>query len=193
MARHEAPGRKDISTLYVYQKHGIRCPAGCLCSVQVVMTLEEHLLNLLDGGHAYDTFDDIVGSFKESDRGLVPLPGVRSAWQILEHMRRSLRDILEFSLNFGGTYKAKRWPEDYWPENVAPKPGEWDAAAVAFLMDRETLKGLCRSDEIYDPLPWGDGKTLLREILLAADHQAYHLGQLVQIKEWITAGRNGNR
>ena len=148
-------------------------------------SLRDHVLALLRGGQAYETFEAIVGGFPPSLRGVVAPHAEHSAWQILEHMRIAQRDILDFSRNENGMYVELKWPEDYWPATAAPPADNgWDAAIEAFLADRAALEALVLDPrkDLFAPFPWGDGQTLLREALLAADHASYHLGQIVIVR-----------
>ena len=129
----------------------------------------------------------VLDEFEPKERALIPRGAEHSPWQILEHMRLSQRDILDFSQNEKGTYKEKAWPEEYWPHNAAPKAGEWDDAVKQFQAGIAEFEALISDSQrdLSAPFPWGSGQTLLREILLAADHAAYHCGQLVELKRWI--------
>lgn len=150
--------------------------------------LRSHLVTMLQGGHAFDTFDEIVGSFRPDKRGLAPAGAERSPWQILSHIVIAQRDILDFSRNQNGDYIEKRWPQDYWPASPEPPSNEaWDNAAAQFHADREAMEELIAADEsdLFGAFPWGDGQTLLREALLVAEHNAYHLGQLVTLRELV--------
>ena len=153
--------------------------------------VREHVLKLLSGGQAYETFDSIVGEFGPSERGIVPNGAEHSAWQIIEHMERALRDILDFTQNERGAYREKDWPADYWPESPLPDPDGWDRTLRSYRADLAEMEALVRNEslDLYKTFPWGNGQTLLREALLAADHAAYHLGQLVQLKRWIASAR----
>ena len=151
--------------------------------------LRTELSNLLRGGQAYDPFESVVAAFKPNERCEIPAGAEHSPWQILEHMRFSQRDILDFSQNKPGAYPEKVWPDDYWPKDAAPKPGEWDSAIKEFQAGIEEFERLMNDPtrDLNAKFPWGSGQTLLREILVAADHAAYHLGQLVELKRWIDA------
>lgn len=158
--------------------------------MDTMTSLRDHVVRLLRGGQAYDTFDAIVGEFSPDLRGVVPPGAERSAWEILEHLRLSLRDILDFSRNEDGSYVEQPWPEGYWPSTSAPPDaGAWDATVAAFLDDRAALEALVQdsAQDLFRPFPWGDGQTLLREALLAADHASYHLGQLVIVRRLLDA------
>ncbi|HLJ56746.1 MAG TPA: DinB family protein [Chthonomonadaceae bacterium] len=147
-------------------------------------SVSEHVARLLQGGQAFDTLEEIIASIPADRRGAVPAGVERSAWQTLEHIRIAQRDILDFSRNADGSYQEKRWPDDYWPTAPAPPDaGAWDRTAAAILADRAALEALVLDEraDLFAPFPWGDGQTLLREALLAAEHAAYHLGQLVML------------
>jgi hypothetical protein len=153
-------------------------------------SLRRHVLALLRGGQAYDPFEEIVASFGPDERGIVPPGADRSAWQILEHMRIALRDILDFSRARRGQYLEIRWPDDYWPREAAPPEADsWDHSVESYLVLRGELERLVSDPDrdLFEPVPAGDGQTLLREALLAADHASYHLGQLVALERWIRA------
>jgi hypothetical protein len=151
--------------------------------------LRTELVNLLSGGQAFEPFSTVVDSFKSEERGVVPNGAERSPWQIVEHMQFSLRDLLDFSKNENGGYKEKNWPEDYWPKHSEPKPGEWDHSVQAFQTGIAELKALlAESDrDLTEPFPWGSGQTLMHEVLLAAEHSAYHIGELIELQRWIRA------
>src|SRR5262249_1704771 len=106
-------------------------------NVEQLQSLRDHLVRLLNGGQAYETFELIVAEFPTELRSVVPPGAERSPWQTLEHLRIAQRDILDFIRNEDGTYVEKTWPDDYWPTNAAPpNVGAWDAAVAGFLADR---------------------------------------------------------
>ena len=144
--------------------------------------LREHVIALLKGGQAYEPFEQVVKEFKSRERGVIPEGAEHSAWQILEHMRFTLEDILEFSKS--ASYKEKNWPDDCWPSKTN---GDWDKTIDGFQKARNKLISLVKSEksDLFKPFPWGDGQTLLRESLLAADHQSYHIGELIMLKWWL--------
>ena len=150
--------------------------------------LRDHLIYLLKGGGAHAKFEDVVGDFPAKIRGK-RVPGLPySAWMLLEHMRIAQRDILEFSRN--AKYVASAWPDEYWPKQDAPpKPGAWTESLRAFQKDMRAMQALVKNPktDLYAPLPWGEGQTVLREALLVADHNAYHLGQLVTLRRLLGA------
>jgi hypothetical protein len=150
--------------------------------------LRDHLFEFLRGGSAHIDFKSAVKDFPPEFYGKVPDGAPYSGWQLLEHLRISLHDILDFCVN--PKYAAMDWPKDYWPETAAPPSAEaWRASVRAIqsdLAEFEKLTGDAHSN-LYAKIPWGDGQTLLREILLAGDHNSYHQGQLVLIKKQLMA------
>ncbi len=150
--------------------------------------LREHLLNLLRGGHAHADFDTAVANLAAAARGKRPQGAEHSPWEILEHLRIAQWDILEFSRN--PRHKSPEWPSGYWPRASAP-PDEkaWNKSVRAFRGDLKAMCGLVadKSTDLYARIPHGDGQTILREALLAADHNAYHLGELVLVRRLLGA------
>ena len=147
--------------------------------------LVSQLAALLKGGNAHVTLEAAVKDFPESERATVPQGLPYSAWQILEHLRITQRDILDFSAPGPEGYKPLAWPEAYWPKTAAPPDAQaWDATLTAISADREQFITLLREPEadLYTPLPWGEGQNLLREALLIADHNSYHLGEFVLLR-----------
>ena len=144
--------------------------------------LIKQLSALLRGGQAHAGFDKAVADFPAALRGVVPDKLPYSAWQILAHMRFTQRDILDFSAPPTGGYHAHQWPADYWLKDpVPPTSAAWDAAIAEILSDRAKFEALLGKPgaDLNRPFLWGEGQTLLREALLIADHNAYHLGELV--------------
>ncbi len=147
--------------------------------------LREHLVALLRGGQAHVTFDDAVGDFPTDLRGTVPEHLPYSAWQLLEHLRITQRDILNFSAPPTGGYHPIQWPDDYWPKSSQPPTSHsWDQSIAAIRTDLEHFESLIVKPDadLFKRFRWGDGQTLLREALLIADHTAYHLGELVVLR-----------
>src|SRR5208283_1600203 len=145
--------------------------------------LREHVIYLLNGGGAHARFDDIVKDMPEKLRGVIPSGLDHSAWMLLEHLRLAQWDILEFSHN--PKYKAPEWPKDYWPKTpVPPSAAAGNKSIQQFRKDLKTMQDLVGNlkTDLYARIPWGDGQTVLREALLLADHNAYHLGQLVDVR-----------
>ncbi len=147
--------------------------------------LRKQLVALLRGGQAHATFDEAIKSFPEKLRGEVPHDLPYSAWQLLEHLRITQRDILDFSAPPTGGYQPMQWPEDYWPKSkTPPSTHAWDASINAIRADLETFIKIIENpkSDLYKPFRWGDGQNLLREALLVADHTAYHLGEIVVLR-----------
>jgi hypothetical protein len=145
--------------------------------------LREHVVYLLDGGGAHARFDDVVKDMPETLRGVKPQGLPHTAWMMLEHLRMAQADILEFSTN--PKYKARNWPADYWPKTEAPPSvAAWDKSIEQFHKDLKKIQALVENSktDLFAQIPWGDGQTILREALLVADHNAYHLGQLVDVR-----------
>jgi len=150
--------------------------------------MREHLLNLLKGGGAHVNFDTAVKGLPVTLRGKRPRGAAHSPWEILEHMRIAQWDILEFSRD--PKHSSPKWPEGYWPKTAVPPNGKaWAASVRAFHKDLEAMRSLV-ADESVDLLariPHGEGQTVLREALLVADHNAYHLGELVTVRRLLGA------
>jgi len=141
--------------------------------------LREHLRYLLRGGGAHLSFDDFVDDFPADlcSRQIKELP--YTAWQVLEHMRLAQWDILEFSRD--ANHVSPEFPKGYWPEkNELGTPQRWQETIERFRQDLKEMEELVVNPDtnLYDKIPHGDGQTVLREALLVADHNAYHLGAL---------------
>jgi uncharacterized damage-inducible protein DinB len=145
--------------------------------------LRDHLVRLLDWHEAHVAFDEAIDGVGPAHRSVTP-PGLPySPWQLLEHLRITQHDILDFCVN--SRYKDKKWPDDYWPASTEP-PSEaaWDESVASYVRDREALKQLVRDPktDFYAKIAHGTGQTYLREFLLVADHNAYHVGQIVLVR-----------
>ena len=145
-------------------------------------SIREHLAKLLAWEDAHAGFDAAVADIPEAYRG--KRAGAHSPWELVEHIRLAQHDILDFSRNTD--YKEMEWPKDYWPSTAAPpSAAAWDESLEQFRRDREELKqmALDSSLDLTARIPHGDGQTYLRELLLVADHTAYHVGQLVLVRQ----------
>ena len=152
--------------------------------------LRKQILYLLHGGHAHATFDDAVKDFSVKHRGTVPPNLPYSAWQLLEHLRITQRDILNFSAPPTGGYHPIQWPDDYWPKSQQPPTAHaWEQSIAAVHSDLKSFIALIENpkSDLYKPFRWGDGQNLLREALLVADHTAYHLGELIVLRRLLGA------
>jgi hypothetical protein len=150
--------------------------------------LREQLVKFLSGGEAHAEFKDVLNDFPVAARGAVPKGAEHSAWQELEHIRIALHDLLDFSTN--PNYVAMKWPDDYWPKEAAPKnDAAWEASVRAVKKDIADFEKLVGDPEsnLYATIPWGDGQTLLREVLIAGQHTSYHLGQIVLLRRLLGA------
>jgi hypothetical protein len=148
--------------------------------------LRDHLLYLLKDGGAHASFDDAIGDWPVQLAGVKVANFPHTAWMLLEHMRLAQWDILEFSRN--PKHVSPKWPDGYWPATEAPRDDKaWKASMTAFRKDLRAmeLRVADRKVDLYARIPWGDGQTVLREALLAADHNSYHLGQLVMLRKSI--------
>ncbi len=137
---------------------------------------------LLDWEDAHVGFDAAVAGIPEQDRGR--RAGAHSPWELVEHIRIAQHDILDFSRNTD--YKEMEWPKDYWPPTPAPpSAAAWDESLAAFRRDCDALKQMTvdESVDLTQKIPHGNGQTYLRELLLVADHTAYHVGQLVMVRQ----------
>jgi hypothetical protein len=143
--------------------------------------LRSLLARLLDWEDAHVGFDAVIDGIPPKLRATQP-PGLPySAWQLLEHLRLTQRDILEFCRN--SDYVEPRSMTEYWPSSVAPPtPEAWDESVAAFRDDREAKKRIALELNLFDAVPQGTGQTYLREVVLLADHNAYTLGQLVVLR-----------
>ena len=150
--------------------------------------MREHVLNLLKGGHAHVSFDAAVKGIPANLRGKRPKGAEHSLWEILEHMRIAQWDILEFSRD--AKHVSPEWPAGYWPKSAAPPTaGAWAKSVRAFRADLEAMSKLVANEhvDLFARIPHGDGQTILREALLIADHNAYHLGEMVLLRRLLGA------
>lgn len=146
--------------------------------------LREQLVRALDWDHAHIRFENAVKEFPRELRGKRPANGPHSAWELLEHLRLAQWDILEFSRD--ANHKSPEFPAGYWPASVAPADdAEWDRSVAQYQSDLKELESLTSdaSVDLFAKIPHGDGQTLLRQILLTLDHNAYHLGQLMIVRK----------
>lgn len=153
--------------------------------------LRQHLLELLRGGGAHLTFDDAISDLPAELRGSRIEGCPHTPWRLLEHLRICQWDILEFSRN--PEHVSPPFPDGYWPADDAPPTAEaWDRSIEAFHADLQAFMEMVSdpSTDLFAPIPHGDGQTVLREALLIADHNAYHLGQLVVLRRSLGAWKD---
>ena len=150
--------------------------------------LRAQLRRILSWQDAHVGFEKSVEGLAPKHRGARVAGFPHSAWELVEHLRITQHDILDFCRN--PNYKEISWPDDYWPDAPEP-PSEqaWDDSIAAFREDRAALEALAvdESIDLFAKIPHGDGQTYLRELLLVADHTAYHLGQLVLLRQQLGA------
>jgi hypothetical protein len=151
-------------------------------------SLREHLLYLLMGGGAHLDFEKAIANLPAILRG-AKVPGLpHTVWRLVEHLRIAQWDILEFTRN--SRHVSTPWPEGYWPASDAPPDdAAWDRSVAGFRADLRAMQELIAdpTTDLFARLPHGEGQTTLREALLVADHNAYHLGQLVVVRRLLGA------
>jgi len=150
--------------------------------------LREHVKYLLQEGGAHGDFEKAIGGLAPELRGAKPSRLPHTPWRLVEHMRIAQWDILEFCRN--PKHVSPKFPDGYWPKEDAPADAvAWDAAVAAFRADLKAMADLVANPatDLFARIPHGDGQTILREALLVADHNAYHLGQLVTVRRLIGA------
>jgi hypothetical protein len=150
--------------------------------------LREHLVAVLKGGEAHVHFMDALDGFPEAKRGSFVEGLPHTGWQLMEHVRIAQWDILEFSRN--PKHVSPGFPEGYWPKTPGPPDGAaWEKSVQGFQRDLQEMVKLVKNPktDLYRAIPHGEGQTILREALLLADHNAYHLGQLVDMRRALGA------
>jgi len=150
--------------------------------------LRKHLVDLLQGGNAHVKFEEVIADFPAELRGQKAANLPHSAWMLFEHMRIAQWDILEFSRN--RKHKSPDWPKGYWPATDGPPTtAQWNASIKQFRTDLKEMVDLVKNPktDLFTKIPWGDGQTILREALLVADHNAYHLAQIVDVRRLLGA------
>jgi hypothetical protein len=174
-----------ISTRIIVKRLGIVKNTGKFydTAMDPVQTLREQLVKLLEGRGAHADFDQAVANFPARLRGVRPQGAPHSAWELLEHLRIAQWDMLEFSRD--PKHVSPDWPSGYWPENAEPPDAHaWEKSVAAFRADNEAMRKLVASpaSDLFTPFPNGEGQSLLREALQMADHNAYHIGELVFLR-----------
>ena len=150
------------------------------------------VLALLRGGNAHMTFDQAVADFPMDRINERPPNVPYTPWHLLEHLRRTQRDILAFTAS--PDYQELAWPDDYWPDQATEAaPGDWDETISLFRDDLEAMQALVAdpAQDLHAPLPNGTGQTLLREALLVADHNAHHVGEFAILRQVMGAWPTG--
>jgi len=150
--------------------------------------LRQQLAKAIDWHEAHADFAAAVSDFPAALRGRVPEGLPYSAWQLLEHIRIALWDIVEFTRD--ARHESPDWPEGYWPKEAAPpNAAAWDQSVKRVGKHLDDMQALLTDSkrDLFAPIPHGSGQTLLRQALLVADHNAYHLGQLVLVRKALGA------
>jgi uncharacterized damage-inducible protein DinB len=150
--------------------------------------VREQVVALLRGGNAHVTLDQAIKDFPAKLRGKKPNGAEHTAWQLLEHMRIAQWDILQFSMN--AKHLSPEWPSGYWPKAEKPPNSDaWAKSIASFKKDLKTMQKLVEDPktDLHATIAHGTGQTLFREALLVADHNAYHLGQLVLLRRLLGA------
>ncbi len=152
--------------------------------------LRQNLAYLISGGGAHAKFDEVIKNLPPELRGRKPDNFPHSPWMILEHMRIAQWDILEFSSN--KQHVSPKWPDEYWPKIAGPaSAAAWNKSIQLFRADQQAMIDLVENPktDLFAKITWGDGQTILREALLVADHNAYHLAQIVDVRRMLGAWR----
>jgi hypothetical protein len=150
--------------------------------------LRQHLVKLLRSDEAHIGFEAVIGGLPTKLRGARPRSLPFTPWRLLEHLRIAQWDILEFSRD--AKHVSPEFPAGYWPATDAPpSAAAWKASVEAFRRDLAAMQALVEdpATDLFSPIPHGAGQTILREALLVADHNAYHLGQLVLLRRLLGA------
>lgn len=150
--------------------------------------LRDHLLELLRGGHAHLRLDKALAGLPPELRGRKAPNLPHTLWQLLEHLRIAQWDILEFSRD--EKHVSPDWPSGYWPQTEAPPDdAAWEKSLDAFNRDLQAMQDLVADPkaDLFAKIPWGDSQTVLREAMMVADHNAYHLGQIVSVRQALGA------
>ena len=150
--------------------------------------LRSHLLEFLRGGSAHADADTALADFPVDLAGVRPEGSPHSCWELLEHLRITLEDLLRFCTD--SNYSALQWPQEYWPGS--PEPGSanaWNSSVAMFKNHLAAFEKMVEDPkvELEALIPWGEGQTILREVLLAGDHTSYHLGQVVLLRKQLQA------
>ena len=154
--------------------------------------LRDHLLYLLQGGGAHLSFEDAIADLPAKLRGATVSGVPHTPWRLLEHLRIAQWDILEFSRN--PKHVSPSFPDGYWPDGDTPPDNRaWDRSVAALRADLMAMQDLVAdpATDLFAPIPHGEGQTILREALLIADHNAYHLGQFVVLRRALGAWKDG--
>jgi hypothetical protein len=157
-------------------------------SEKLDQALRKQLVETLKGGGAHATFDEAIEGLPAKLRGEKPKGMPHSPWMLLEHLRIGQWDILEFSRD--RKHESPKWPEGYWPKTATPPDARaWEKSVAAFRKELKAMRDLVKNPktDLAAKIPWGDGQTILRQALLAADHNAYHIAQIIDVRRLLGA------
>lgn len=146
--------------------------------------MREELVKLLKGGEAHANVEAALSGVSSEFRSVRPAANVHSVWEELEHLRLAQEDILRYAID--ASWQSPEFPEGYWPpENQTATDEMWEASVNGFLSDLEEFVTLVQDSKVdlTAKIPHGEGRTYLRQVLLVADHNGYHLGQIVQARK----------
>ena len=150
--------------------------------------LRQQLVEFLDGKGAHASTLESLKKIPASRYASKPKGSPHNAWQLLEHIRFTLHDLIDFCTN--AKYETPNWPSDYWPKADAPADSHaWEDSVDRLRRDIQKFQALVRDPQtdLYQEIPWGDGQTILHEALLAIDHTSYHIGQFVMLRKQLDA------
>ena len=154
--------------------------------------LRDHVVAHLSGGHAHILLEDAIAGWPPELRGAKPAGQPFTPWRLLEHIRISQWDIVEFAKS--PKHVSPKWPDGYWPrEDAPPNAAAWDTSVTQVGRDLKTMERLVSDPktDLFARIPHGTGQTILREALVLADHNSYHLGQLLILKRLLGLHREG--
>lgn len=155
--------------------------------------IRDRLVKHMNGGEAFVPFQNAVEGITWNDAGKVTDNQPYTIWELVEHIRLAQHDILAFSRN--PDYSEPTWPDDYWPSSKAPKDErEWHLSLDKVDQELQEMIALVQdpANDLMEPIPWGNGETLMREANLVAEHKAYHTGQIVLIRKLLGLGMNAS-
>jgi uncharacterized damage-inducible protein DinB len=146
--------------------------------------MREQLVELLQGKSAHLSFEDAIAGLSAKKRGAKPAGTPHTVWRLVEHMRIAQWDILEFSKD--GRHKSPKWPEGYWPDGDAPRDArQWNDTIRQFKADLKEMMRMVKDKKVdlLAPISGGQGQPVFREAMLVADHNSYHIGQIVMLRQ----------
>jgi hypothetical protein len=148
--------------------------------------LIDELIHLLNGGNAHADLETALAGLPGNLRGEKPDKLPYSIWQLVEHIRIAQWDMLEFSKD--SNHQSPNWPDDYWPKETSPKDDEaWEKSVKQIKTDKDAFISLIKSGELFEKIPHGDVQNILREVLQAADHESYHVAEIIIIRRLLGA------